>query len=238
MKIALFGYGRMGKEVEAIARTRGHEIVLVVDKDNASDITTAQLQQAEVAIDFSLPQTAYTNINNCFDAHLPVVTGTTGWLDKLPLVEERARNEKQSFLYASNISLGVNLFFAFSEQLSKLMGQFEMYEPAIDETHHIHKQDAPSGTAITLAERVLPNMPKKQKWSLEAGGEAILAVTAHRKGEVPGNHQLTYDSEFDTIKLEHNAKSRRGFAMGAVLAAEYVHNKKGIFTMKDVLNIE
>lgn len=238
MNIALLGYGRMGKEVEAIARERGHEIVLIVDKQNANEITAENLSKADVAIDFSLPEVAYANISVCFDAHIPVVTGTTGWQERIQEVHARAEKEEQTFLYASNFSLGVNLFFAMSAKLARMMKDFSMYIPSIEETHHIHKKDAPSGTAITLAETVLPYMLQKNGWSLEGKDNKALAIRAFREGEVTGNHQLLYDSAFDTLKLEHNAKSRKGFAMGALLAAEYVHNKKGIFTMKEVLNIE
>ncbi len=238
MNIALLGYGRMGKEVEAIARERGHEIVLIVDKQNANELTAENLSKADVAIDFSLPDVAYANISACFDAHIPVVTGTTGWQERIQEVHARAHEEEQTFLYASNFSLGVNLFFAMSAKLARMMEDFSMYTPSIEETHHIHKKDAPSGTAITLAETVLPYMLQKNGWSLNGKDDKALSVKSFREGEVTGNHQLLYDSAFDTLKLEHNAKSRKGFAMGALLAAEYVHNKKGIFTMKEVLNIE
>jgi len=238
MKIALLGYGRMGKEVEAIARERGHEIVLIIDKENANELTAENLSKADVAIDFSLPDVAFTNISACFDAHIPVVTGTTGWQERMQEIHSRAKEEGQTFLYASNFSLGVNLFFAMSDKLAKMMEDFSMYTPSIEETHHIHKKDAPSGTAITLAKTVLPYMPKKDGWSLDGKDDMALAIKAFREGEVTGNHQLLYESAFDTLKLEHNAKSRKGFALGALLAAEYIHNKKGIFTMKQVLNIE
>jgi len=238
MRIALLGYGRMGKEVETLAIERGHEIVLIIEKENAEDLTAENLSKADVAIDFSLPEIAYEHISICFDAHIPVVTGTTGWQDKMEEVYKRAQKEKQTFLYASNFSLGVNLFFAMSEKLAKMMADLSMYNPSITETHHVHKQDAPSGTAITLAETVLPHISDKEGWSLDRMNGNTLSVKASREGEVPGNHQLLYDSEFDTLKLEHNAKSRKGFALGALLAAEYVQNKKGIFTMKQVLNIE
>lgn len=237
MNIALLGYGKMGKEIEKIATDRGHKIGLIIDVDNASDFNHESLKNIDVAIDFSTPSSAYDNIIKCFENNLPVVCGTTGWLDKKTEVEKTCKEKNQTFFWASNFSLGVNIFFKLNNHLAKVMNNFPQYDVKIDETHHTAKLDAPSGTAITLAEGLLDEMERKKSWQLDSEKKDILNITAHRIENVPGIHEITYESEEDFISIKHDAKSRRGFALGAVIAAEFIFDKKGIFTMDDVLNI-
>jgi 4-hydroxy-tetrahydrodipicolinate reductase len=237
MRIALIGYGKMGKEIEQIARNRGHEIGLIIDQDNQKDLNADQLKDIDVAIEFTNPESAYGNYQICFEAKVPVVSGTTGWLDKMELVKEKC-NAGSGFFYASNFSLGVNLFFELNKKLTKLMAPFEEYNADMEEIHHIHKLDSPSGTAITLAEGIIENHPQKSKW-IEAASikEDELSIFAKRHGSVPGTHSITWHSEVDEISIQHLAYSRKGFALGAVLAAEFMPNKKGFFGMKDLLNL-
>lgn len=237
MRIALLGYGKMGKMVEHIAIERGHEIVLKVDENNYSKITTEQLLQAEIAIEFSKPAVAVHHYQWCFEAGIPVVSGTTGWLDKWEEVMELCKKRNGSFFYASNFSVGVNLFFQLNEYLAKLMSGFNAYHAHIEETHHIHKLDAPSGTAITLAEGILEHHKGYQEWALvhENDQWGVLPITAKREGEVPGIHSVWYQSSVDEIEIRHAAFSREGFALGAVLAAEFLKGKKGLYGMKDML---
>ena len=232
MKIALLGYGRMGKEIEKIAISRGHEIVIRKGVDNKIDITLA-----DVAIDFSVPTSAFNNITNCLNNNVPVISGTTGWLDKYDDVLALCKEKKGAFIYASNYSLGVNIFFELNKQLAKMMKTVEGYNISMEEIHHAEKLDAPSGTAITLAEGIIENT-SKNNWGL--GGEAsedTIAIAAKRISKVPGTHTILYSSEVDTIKIKHTAHSRKGFALGAVIAAEWIYDKTGVFSMKDVLNI-
>ena len=239
MKIALIGYGKMGKTIEKIARDRGNTIELIIDKDNTHDLTAENLAKADVAIDFSIPDTAYANIQKCFEANTPVVCGTTGWLDRFDEITNTANNKKKGFFYASNFSLGVNIFFKLNEQLAKMMSALKDYEVSMEEVHHIHKLDAPSGTAITLAEGVINNIESKKDWVLnKPSSDEHLGIKAIREGEVPGTHRIKYDSEVDFIHIEHVAKSRQGFALGAVLAAEYMNGKTGFHTMDNLLNLE
>ncbi|MBN1952069.1 MAG: 4-hydroxy-tetrahydrodipicolinate reductase [Bacteroidales bacterium] len=239
MKIALLGYGKMGKIIEKIALDRKHEIVLTIDIDNKHDLNADNLKKADVAIDFSIPESAFDNIMICFDAGVPIVSGTTGWMDNYKTVTETCLKKGKTFFYASNYSLGVNILFRINKQLAKIMNAFPAYDANIEETHHIHKLDAPSGTAITLAEGILENLHRKKSWALDQkDAEDVLNITAYREGEVPGIHVITYDSEVDYIQLKHSAKSRKGFAFGAVLAAEYIKGKTGIFTMEDLLNLK
>ncbi|MBI9057082.1 MAG: 4-hydroxy-tetrahydrodipicolinate reductase [Labilibaculum sp.] len=237
MRIALIGYGKMGKEIEQIARNRGHEIGLIIDQDNQKDLNADQLKDIDVAIEFTNPESAYGNYQICFEAKVPVVSGTTGWLDKMDLVKEKC-NAGGGFFYASNFSLGVNLFFELNKKLTKLMAPFEEYNADMEEIHHIHKLDSPSGTAITLAEGIIDNHPKKDKW-IEATSmkEDELSILAKRHGAVPGTHSVTWHSEVDEITIQHLAYSRKGFALGAVLAAEFMPKKEGFFGMKDLLNL-
>lgn len=232
MKIALLGYGRMGKEIEKIAISRGHEIVIRKDIDDVIDITLA-----DVAIDFSVPTSAFNNISNCLNNNVPVISGTTGWLEKYDEAIELCKEKKGAFIYASNYSLGVNIFFELNKQLAKMMKAVEGYNISMEEIHHTKKLDAPSGTAITLAEGVIENTSKKD-WELgEKASEENIAIVAKRIPEVPGTHSVWYDSEVDTIEIKHTAHSRKGFALGAVIAAEWIYDKTGVFSMKDVLNI-
>ena len=231
MKIALLGYGKMGKAIEQVALSRGHEIVLKLD-DFQKEI---DFKNANVAIDFSMPQAAFENISQTLKKNIPIISGTTGWLDQYNEAVSICNKNKGSFLYASNFSLGVNLFFELNKQLVKLMQYFE-YNPTIIETHHTQKLDAPSGTAISLAEQLLL-YSNKEKWTLDKDSEKELKITSKRIDKVPGTHQVVYTSDIDEIEIIHTAKSRLGFAQGAVLAAEYILDKKGVFSMKDVLGL-
>jgi 4-hydroxy-tetrahydrodipicolinate reductase len=232
MKIALLGYGRMGKEIEKIAISRGHKIVIKKDVDDVIDINLA-----DVAIDFSVPTSAFNNISNCIKNNVPVISGTTGWLDKHPQAVALCEKEKGAFIYASNFSLGVNIFFELNQQLAKMMSNLEDYNISMEEIHHTKKLDAPSGTAITLAEGIIENS-SKENWELgENASEENIPIVAKRLPEVPGTHTVWYDSEVDSIEIKHTAHSRKGFALGAVVAAEWILGKTGVFSMKDVLNI-
>lgn len=232
MRIALLGYGRMGKEIEKIAISRGHEIVIKKDVDTEIDITLA-----DVAIDFSIPNSAFNNISNCIENKVPVISGTTGWLDKYNDAVKLCEEKKGAFIYASNFSLGVNIFFELNKQLAKMMSNLEDYNISMEEIHHTKKLDAPSGTAITLAEGIIENSTKKD-WELDkTTSEENIPIVAKRIPEVPGTHTVWYNSEVDSIEIKHTAHSRQGFALGAVVAAEWILGKTGVFSMKDVLNI-
>ena len=232
MKIALLGYGRMGKEIEKIAVSRGHEIVIKKDVDDVIDITLA-----DVAIDFSVPTSAFNNITNCFNNNVPVISGTTGWLDNYKDAVAICEEKKGAFIYASNFSLGVNIFFELNKQLAKMMNTLEDYDISMEEIHHTKKLDAPSGTAITLAEGIIENTSKKN-WELgEKSSEENIPIVAKRIPDVPGTHSVWYNSDVDTIEIKHTAHNRKGFALGAVVAAEWILGKTGVFDMKDVLNI-
>lgn len=232
MKIALLGYGRMGKEIEKIALQRGHQIVIKFDGENQYDIT-----QADIAIDFSIPNSAFNNIANAIKNNVPVVSGTTGWLERYQEIVELCNKEKGTFIYASNFSLGVNIFFELNKQLAKMMSTLKQYNISIEEIHHTKKLDAPSGTAITLAKGIIENSDMKN-WELNTkSSKEIIPITAIRTPEVPGTHTVTYKSEVDTIDIKHTAHNRQGFALGAVIAAEWLVNKTGVYTMNDVLNI-
>jgi 4-hydroxy-tetrahydrodipicolinate reductase len=238
LKIILIGYGRMGHEIEKAAVKRGHEIVSQIDKDNQDKLNPEHLQKADVAIEFSVPDAAYDNIMACFKAGLPVVSGTTGWLDKYYDVRRYCLENDNAFFYASNFSIGVNLFFQLNKQLAKIMDSYTNYNVSIEEIHHKHKLDAPSGTAVTLAEMIIKEMNRKQKWTKDDNPEdEEIGVHSVRENEVPGIHQVFYESEFDQIEVKHSAKSREGFSLGAVMAAEFLEDKKGIYTMDDLLNL-
>ncbi len=238
MKIALVGYGKMGKAIEAIALEQNHEVLLKIDKDNGDLLDKQHLQKVDVAIEFSTPQTAFSNIMKCLDAGIPVVVGTTAWLNHLSEVEEKVKNENGSFLYASNFSIGVNIFFELNKKLASLMGQQEQYNIEMEEIHHTEKKDAPSGTAITLADQILADVPRKSKWINEATSVAEeLPIISKRIDPTPGTHVIRYGSAIDEIEIRHTAHSRKGFAQGALTAAEFIHNKKGIFSMRDVLGL-
>ena len=233
MKIALFGYGKMGKTIERLALERGHEIVAKIDKDN----TEGELTEADVAIDFSIPSEAFNNINKCFDLNIPVVSGTTGWLNKFDEAATNCSLKNGAFIYASNYSLGVNLFFELNSQLAKMMARFKEYNVALEEIHHTQKLDAPSGTAISLAEGIIANS-SKENWALDVTkNNNEIPIVAKRIDKVPGTHTITYDSIVDEIEIKHTAKNRDGFALGAIIAAEWLQHKKGVYTMKDVLGL-
>jgi 4-hydroxy-tetrahydrodipicolinate reductase len=240
MKIAIIGYGKMGRMIEATCLERGHEVALIIDKANQNELNTERLKHIDAAIDFSTPDSAFDNIMTCIEANTPIVSGTTGWLDKKLEVENACKANNASFLYASNFSIGVNLLFVMNQKLASLMNGFDNYQCEIEETHHIHKLDAPSGTAISLADDILKNIQRLDNWKLNENTEikqTDLPITAIREGEVTGKHTITYDSDVDTISLSHEAKNRKGFALGAVMAAEYLKDKKGIYTMQDMLAI-
>lgn len=235
MKIALIGYGKMGKTIEQIARNRGHEIVAIIDINNHADIRSEAFKNADVAIEFTTPVTAFANYQACFEADVPVVSGTTGWLDRLEEVKQICEKEGKTFFYASNFSIGVNIFFALNTYLARIMNGFPSYDVRMTETHHIHKLDAPSGTAITLAEGILENIDRKERWTLETAEQpADLPIHAVREGEIPGIHEIVYESDVDSIRIKHDAKSRAGFALGAVIAAEFTAGKKGFLGMNDL----
>ncbi len=233
MKIALLGYGKMGKVIERIALERGHEIVLKKDEFNTYD----GLSTADVAIDFSVPSAAVSNISASFNANVPVVSGTTGWLEHYDEMIALCNEKKGGFISSSNFSLGVNIFFGLNEYLAKIMNKFDSYKVSMEEIHHIHKLDAPSGTAISLAQGVIENS-NYAEWTLEEAKNNQIHIEAKRIGEVPGTHTVTYDSAIDSIEIKHTAHNREGFALGAVIAAEWLAGKQGIFSMKDVLNLQ
>ncbi|MFB0938840.1 MAG: 4-hydroxy-tetrahydrodipicolinate reductase [Urechidicola sp.] len=233
MKIALLGYGRMGKAIEEIALDRNHEIILKIDLDTKNyDITLA-----DIAIDFSTPTAAYSNIKNCIENGVPVVSGTTGWLDQYQEILALCDQYNGSFIAASNFSLGVNVFFELNQQLAKMMAKISHYEASIEEIHHTQKLDSPSGTAITLAEGIIEHTDKKD-WTTDVTNSGKnIPIISKRIPEVPGTHKITYTSTVDTIEIKHTAHNRHGFALGAIIAAEWLIDKKGVYTMKDVLGI-
>ncbi len=237
MKIALIGYGKMGKEIESIAKGRGHDIVSIIDENNISEFDSPEFKNADVAIEFTTPTSAIDNFRRCFAAHVPVVAGTTGWLEHMAEIKEACEKDGQTFFYASNYSLGVNIFFAVNKYLAKIMNKFPDYSVKMEETHHIHKLDAPSGTAITLAEGIIENMERKSDWHLETETKPEdIAIHVIREGEVPGIHEVFYESEADVISIKHDSKNRKGLALGAILAAEFTHGKKGFLSMEDMLD--
>ncbi|MBB6369133.1 4-hydroxy-tetrahydrodipicolinate reductase [Chryseobacterium shigense] len=233
MRIALVGYGKMGKIIDEIAQKRGHEIVARLKETP----TAENLNNPDVAIEFSLPEAAYDNIKACLENKIPVICGTTGWLEKKEEIEKIAVDNDSAFLYGSNFSLGVNLFFALNEKVAEIMKNVDEYTCQLEEIHHIHKKDAPSGTAISIAEGIIKNNPKFNAWKLEETEGQELGIFAIREDEVPGTHSVYYKSEVDEIELKHTAFNRNGFALGAVVAAEWIKDKKGNFTMKDVLGL-
>jgi len=238
MNLALIGYGKMGKEIEKIAVSRGHQIKLIIDINNPHDLTVENLRKCDVAIEFTIPDSAVKNYNICFEAGIPVVSGTTGWLDQKEAVYKKCAEMNGTFFYSSNFSLGVNLFFELNRRLAELMSNRTEYGVEMTEVHHTQKLDAPSGTAISLAEDILDKLPGKTNWvNDKIPAEHELNIKSERLGEVPGIHTVKYESEVDYIEITHSSKSRKGLAFGAVLAAEYCLNHKGILKMKDLLNI-
>jgi 4-hydroxy-tetrahydrodipicolinate reductase len=232
MKFALLGYGRMGKAIEQIALDRGHQIVCKID----NNLSEGKLHEADAAINFSIPDAAADNISSALNQRVPVVCGTTGWLDAYQQVTQTALEKNTAFLYASNFSVGVNLFFKLNKVLAQMMHPHKEYRASMEETHHIHKLDAPSGTAITLAEGIIENSDLID-WKLDEDAKDSLSIQSYREGEVPGTHSIKYKSTIDDITIEHKAHNRKGFALGAVIAAEWIVGKKGIFKMDDVLNL-
>jgi 4-hydroxy-tetrahydrodipicolinate reductase len=238
MNIALVGYGKMGKAIEEIAVQKGHSIILKIDLQNYRDLTTANLKKADAAIEFSTPETAVANISTCLNAGIPVVCGTTGWLNDFKKIESLCKKLDGSFLFASNFSIGVNIFFEINKRLAALMEHRKNYSVRIEETHHTQKKDAPSGTAITLAEGIMNNMKGKIKWVNDNTDVAEeLQIISKRIDAIPGTHKIIYSSPVDDIEIIHTAHNRTGFAQGAVLAAEFLFKRKGIYSMKDVLGI-
>ena len=236
MNIAIIGYGKMGHEIEKICRERGHNIVCTIDVGEESKFDSEEFKNADVAIEFSSPESALNNYKRAFAGNVPVVSGTTGWLDNIDEVKQACENDGQTFFYASNFSLGVNILFAVNKYLAKIMNDFPEYKVQVDETHHIHKLDAPSGTAITIAEGILESLERKKQWELDKQtNDEDLQINAFRKNEVPGIHTIKYESEVDSIELTHDAKSRKGFALGAVVAAEFTVKNKGFLGMEDLL---
>ena len=237
MNIALIGYGKMGHAIEEIAVMRGHSIVSKIDIDNQGDFDSPEFLSSDVAIEFSQPQSAIANYRKCFEYNIPVVAGTTGWLAYLEEIRKICIDGNQTFFYASNYSLGVNIFFAINKYLAKIMNNFPAYDVSMEEVHHIHKLDSPSGTGITLAEDIIENIDRKKQWKEGfEGTENDLMIHSLREGEVPGIHEVIYESNADLISIKHSAKSRTGFALGAVLAAEFIKGKKGFLNMNDMLD--
>jgi len=236
MKIALIGYGKMGKTIERIALERGHEIVSVIDIDNLDDFESAAFKSADVAIEFTVPKVALSNYRRAFAAGVAVVSGTTGWTEELPALKKEIDETEKTLFWSSNFSLGVNIFMAVNKYLAVIMNQFPNYNVEMTEVHHTQKLDAPSGTAITLAEGILENLNRKTDWVKETETKPEeMAIKSIREGQVPGIHTIRYESEVDSIEITHDAKSREGFALGAVVAAEFTAGKKGLLGMSDML---
>ncbi len=235
MKIALIGYGKMGRAIEETAIQQGHEIVLKIHSKNQEFFTKQHLQSCDVAIEFSTPETALNNIFTCLEAGIPTISGTTAWLDKYDLVKDKCLTWNGTFLYASNFSIGVNIFFAINEALAQMMQRFPYYTPEIEEIHHTQKKDSPSGTAITLAQQIIASNKNINNWTLEKEDVGKITIHSKRIDPAPGTHHVTYHSLIDDIEIIHTAHNRTGFAAGAVAAASFIQHKKGIFTMKDVL---
>ncbi len=244
MKIAILGYGKMGRIIEQFATERGHEIVLKVNVDNTEDLTLVNLKKADVAIDFSTPDAALSNIELCFDAGVPVVVGTTGWYGHLQTVKNKCVEGNNTLLYASNFSIGVNVFFFVNKVLAKIMNRYPQYEVQVEEIHHTQKLDSPSGTAMTISEGILSELDRKNEWVNELIGSVEefivkpdqLLIESHRIEDVPGTHTVIYSSEVDDIEFKHKAHNRAGFALGAVLAAEWLENKTGFYTITDMFD--
>lgn len=248
MKIALLGYGKMGKIIEKIATDRKHEIVLKIDFDNLHELTPENLKQADVAIEFTTPSSVISNINVCFEAGVPVVVGTTGWYDKLGEIKQQCEAGNHTLLYATNFSIGVNIFFHINKVLARLMNNYPYYEVQVEEIHHTQKLDSPSGTAITIAEGIIENLDAKKNWanvlvsdgknSDDNVGNNALLIESYRMDSVPGTHTVIYDSEVDSIEFKHTAHNRNGFALGAVLAAEWLRDNNGFHSINDMFNFD
>ncbi|HEX2630990.1 MAG TPA: 4-hydroxy-tetrahydrodipicolinate reductase [Chitinophagaceae bacterium] len=238
MKIALIGYGKMGKAIEEIAVQRGHTIVLKIDENNLADFTQANISKADAAIEFTSPHSALENVKKALGFGVPLVCGSTGWTEHMAAINKQVQDTNGAFIYASNFSVGVNIFFEINKKLAALMSQHKEYEVILEEIHHTAKKDAPSGTAITLAEQVLDSVKRKKKWVNELSDNPDdLEIISQRVDPAPGTHHVRYSSPIDDIEIIHRAHNRKGFALGAVLAAEFIQGKKGIFSMKDVLGL-
>ena len=238
MYIGIIGYGKMGREIEKSAQKKGHSIEFIIDENNTEDLNTNNLKKIDVAIEFTSPVAAFENIRKCLEAKTPVVSGTTGWLAKYNEAVELCRKIHGSFLYASNFSIGANILFHLNATLAKIMNSIEQYDVEINEIHHTAKVDSPSGTAITLANSIIKNMERKKEWKNEQTvNKQILSILSERKDPVPGTHIIKYNSNADCIELKHKAKNRAGFAFGAIFAAEFIKNKRGVYRMEDVLGI-
>lgn len=239
MRIALFGYGKMGKVIERIAIDRGHEIIAKIDRENPKE--SFDLSNADVAIEFSLPDSAEENILYCIDNNIPVIVGTTGWYDRLDFLTQYCDEHEGAFLHATNFSLGVNIFFEINKKLAEMMGSIDQYSTSVTEIHHTEKLDAPSGTGITICEGIIDNHPKFDKWEnvkkTEISNDSVLSIESVRLPNVPGTHEVKYESVVDEIEIKHTAHNRDGFGLGSVIAAEWIAGKQGVFTMKDVLNL-
>ena len=235
MKIALIGYGKMGKAIERLATDRGHKICAIINSGHAN---IEDLKKADVAIEFTQPESAYENIKMCIDLNVPIISGTTGWLDKMDSIKNYCSEKDGTFFYASNYSIGVNLFFKINEMVAKLMSDRSQYLPSIEEIHHVHKKDSPSGTAITLAEGLIKHLKNKKKWvEGKQSTEEIIGIESLRQGDVPGTHSIMYESQMDKITLTHTAHTRDSFALGAIMVAEWLPGKKGFLTMDDYMGI-
>ena len=238
MNVALVGYGKMGKEIEKFLKNRSHNVALIIDIDNIGDLNSEKLKNIDVAIEFSAPMVAYQNIVKCIECGVPVVCGTTAWLDKFDEVVELTKAKNCGFFYASNYSIGVNLFFEVNKKLAQLMNPYSQYDVTLEEVHHTQKKDAPSGTAITIAEGILDGIDRKDSWICGTTTEPNeLEIGAIRRSIVPGTHTVTWESEVDMLRIEHTAKGREGFALGAVVAAEFLCGKKGVYSMNDLLGL-
>jgi 4-hydroxy-tetrahydrodipicolinate reductase len=238
MRIALIGYGKMGQMIEEVAIERGHQIALKINIDNTDDFTKTNMEEGDVAIEFTTPHTAYENVKKCIDFSIPVISGSTGWNEQLPDIKEYCLQHSGTFLHASNFSIGVNIFFQINEALARLMADQPSYDVSIKEIHHTQKLDAPSGTAVTLAQQVLSSVHRKHSWvNKETTNPAELSIISERTDPAPGTHYVKYTSPVDDIEIIHTAHNRKGFALGAVLAAEFIKDKKGVFTMKDILKL-
>jgi len=238
MKLALIGYGKMGKAIEEVVLQRGHQVILKIDIDNANEFTKENLTAADAAIEFTGPHSAYENVKKLMQFGVPTVCGSTGWLEKLDNIHDLCIDNHTAFLYASNFSIGVNIFFEVNKRLAALMARHDDYELQLTEIHHTEKKDAPSGTAITLAEQILQAIPRKTKWVNHISDNTDeLEIISERIDPAPGTHKIKYSSPIDDIEIIHTAHSRKGFAGGAVLAAEFLFGKKGIYSMKDVLGL-
>jgi 4-hydroxy-tetrahydrodipicolinate reductase len=236
MKIALIGYGKMGKAIEKIATERGHQVVCIIDENNQQDFDSEQFKSADIAIEFTAPVVAEQNLRKCFERGLPVVCGTTGWSNQLPALREEILEKDYTLFWASNFSLGVNIFIEINKYLAKIMNEFPSYDIMLEEVHHVHKKDSPSGTAITLAENILQNIERKTSWVKDAAkSPEQMPIYSIRQGETVGIHSVLYESKMDSIMLTHEMKSREGLALGAVVAAEFTLGKKGLLSMNDLL---